>query len=96
MRNKACPEGSIAEGYLAEETLTFAARYLHDDVETWLNMSMRNEDGNPIEVEEGWEIFSEIGRPLGSGTCMNLEVNELFQAHTYVLFNCPAITPYLR
>ncbi|GJS30699.1 hypothetical protein Tco_0491319 [Tanacetum coccineum] len=34
VRNKAKPEGSIAEGYVAEEALTFCSRYLKDDVET--------------------------------------------------------------
>ncbi|GJS01649.1 acidic leucine-rich nuclear phosphoprotein 32 family member A [Tanacetum coccineum] len=33
VRNKAKPEGSIAEGYVAEEALTFCSRYLKDDVE---------------------------------------------------------------
>jgi len=37
VRNKAYPEGSIAEGYLAEEALTFCSRYLHEGVETRLN-----------------------------------------------------------
>ncbi|GKD04070.1 histone deacetylase 14, partial [Tanacetum coccineum] len=37
VRNKAKPEGSIAEGYVAEEELTFCSRYLKDDVETRFN-----------------------------------------------------------
>jgi hypothetical protein len=28
MRNRAAPEGSTAEGYLADEMLTFCSRYL--------------------------------------------------------------------
>ena len=28
VRNKACPEGSIAEGYVADEALTFCSQYL--------------------------------------------------------------------
>ncbi|WVZ02274.1 hypothetical protein V8G54_023080 [Vigna mungo] len=34
VRNKAQPEGSIAEGYLAEESLTFCSRYMLDQTET--------------------------------------------------------------
>jgi hypothetical protein len=30
VRNKAAPEGSIAEGYIANELLTFCSRYLLD------------------------------------------------------------------
>lgn len=38
------PEGSIAEGYLAEESMTFCSRYLNN-VETKLNRPDRNIDG---------------------------------------------------
>ncbi|GKF61781.1 hypothetical protein Tco_0181835, partial [Tanacetum coccineum] len=40
VRNKAKPEGSIAEGYVAEEALTFCSRYLKD-VETRLNLGVQ-------------------------------------------------------
>ncbi|GJX69164.1 hypothetical protein Tco_0304891 [Tanacetum coccineum] len=43
VRNKAKPEGSIAEGYVAEEALTFCSRYLKD-VETRFNHPGRNDD----------------------------------------------------
>jgi hypothetical protein len=36
VRNKAHPEGSIAEAYVAVESLTFCSRYV-DDVETRFN-----------------------------------------------------------
>ena len=36
VRNKAQAEGSIAEGYMAEEALTFCSRYL-DGIETVFN-----------------------------------------------------------
>ena len=29
VRNKAAPEGSIAQGYIVEECLTFCSRYMH-------------------------------------------------------------------
>ena len=41
VRNKARPEGSIAEAYVADEALTFSSRYL-DDVETRFNRAPRN------------------------------------------------------
>ncbi|GJW82684.1 hypothetical protein Tco_0155829 [Tanacetum coccineum] len=49
VRNKAKPKGSIAEGYVAEEALTFCSRYLKDDVETRFNRLGRNDDGLPEE-----------------------------------------------
>ncbi|XP_025703732.1 uncharacterized protein [Arachis hypogaea] len=42
--NKGCPEGSIAEGYLAEECLTFCSRYLSPDVDTRLSRRTQNYD----------------------------------------------------
>lgn len=45
VRNKACPEGSIVEGYIAEECLTFCSRYL-DSVETVFNRPARNVEGS--------------------------------------------------
>ena len=41
VHNKVCPEGSIAEGYLGEECLTFCSRYL-ESVETIFNRPIRN------------------------------------------------------
>ncbi|KAL5573251.1 hypothetical protein UlMin_022848 [Ulmus minor] len=44
VRNAAKPEGSIAEGYVVDEALTFCSRYF-DDVETRFNRPDRNDDG---------------------------------------------------
>jgi hypothetical protein len=41
VRNRARPEGSIAEAYIADECLTFCSRYL-DGVETRFNREPRN------------------------------------------------------
>ena len=94
VRNRARPEGSMAEGYLADETITYASRYLDDDVETWFNRPLRNEDDVERPIEKGWEIFAESGRPLGVGKISSLDNKELTQAHLYVLFNCEAIALY--
>ncbi|GJV19353.1 hypothetical protein Tco_1368373, partial [Tanacetum coccineum] len=57
VRNKAKPEGSIAEGYVAEEALTFCSRYLKDDVETRFNRLGRNDDGLPEEEPNKFQVF---------------------------------------
>lgn len=44
VRNRARPEGSIAEGYIAEESLTFCSMYLND-IETIFTRPERNYDG---------------------------------------------------
>ena len=43
VRNKARPEGCIAESYVAEEALSFCSMYLRD-VQTRFNRPDRNED----------------------------------------------------
>ncbi|XP_057518337.1 uncharacterized protein LOC130799249 [Amaranthus tricolor] len=43
LRNRAQPEGYIAEGYILEETITFCSRYL-EGVETLFNRPRRNDD----------------------------------------------------
>ncbi|GJU31943.1 uncharacterized protein Tco_1175532 [Tanacetum coccineum] len=49
--------GSIAEGYVAEEALTFCSRYLKDDVETRFNRLGRNDDGLPEEEPNKLQVF---------------------------------------
>ncbi|GJY73356.1 hypothetical protein Tco_0477787 [Tanacetum coccineum] len=65
VRNKAKPEGSIAEGYVAEEALTFCSRYLKDDVETRFNRLGRNDDGLPEEEPDKFEVFRSVCKPTG-------------------------------
>ncbi|GJS78901.1 reverse transcriptase domain-containing protein [Tanacetum coccineum] len=55
VRNKAKPKGSIAEGYVSEEALTFCSRYLKDDVETRFNRLGRNDDGLPEEEPDKFQ-----------------------------------------
>jgi len=45
VRNKAAPEGCIAEGYIATELMTFCSRYL-DNAPTFHNKIQRNPDGS--------------------------------------------------
>lgn len=46
VRNKARPEGSIAEGYVVDEALTFCSMYFNN-VETKFNRPERNTDTDP-------------------------------------------------
>ncbi|GKC22362.1 hypothetical protein Tco_1024512 [Tanacetum coccineum] len=54
VRNKAKPEGSIAEGYVAEEALTFSSHYFRD-VTTKFNRPDRNVD--PLPQRVGFKCF---------------------------------------
>ncbi|OIT29737.1 hypothetical protein A4A49_59117 [Nicotiana attenuata] len=66
VRNKARPEGSIAEGYLIDECLTFCSMYL-TGIETRFNREDRNDDGSSNKDEVVLDIFSKSVRPSGDG-----------------------------
>ncbi|XP_058076376.1 uncharacterized protein LOC131224956 [Magnolia sinica] len=84
VRNRSRPEGSITEGYLAKECLTFYSRYLHG-TETWFNRPIRNDDyGNTVREEQS-SIFPLVGRALGKSEDCVLDNVTFVQAHRYVL-----------
>ena len=64
MRNKSRFKGSIAEGYLAEECMTFRSRYL-GGIETRFNRVERNFDGGNVESSKRLSVFKQIGRAPG-------------------------------
>ena len=55
--NKARPEGSIAEGYIADEALTFCSMYFKD-VETRFNRPERNADEVIPRSQAEWYIYN--------------------------------------
>ncbi|XP_072076439.1 uncharacterized protein [Arachis hypogaea] len=95
MRNRAQPEGSIAEGYLSKEILTFCSRYL-DNVETRINrptwVDDRLSDALPNEAAS---MFPEVGKAVGAASFFTLTATEILQAHRYVLVNCITIEKFL-
>nr|XP_016461044.1 PREDICTED: uncharacterized protein LOC107784425 isoform X1 [Nicotiana tabacum] len=93
--NRACPEGSIAEGYLATECLTLCSRYLHT-MEIKFNRFERNCDGGVVECDGGLTIFCEPGRALRGGKPCRFDSYEFEQAHIYILKNCDGVQPFLE
>ncbi|CAA7023826.1 unnamed protein product [Microthlaspi erraticum] len=100
VRNRAKPEGSICEQFIAEECLTFSSMYL-EVIETRFNRVERVDDrGDPI-VEHSLGsnsqiplIFPSVGRFVGASTMDTLSYLEWQQAHRYILFNCPFLDEY--
>ncbi|XP_058787489.1 uncharacterized protein LOC131661866 isoform X2 [Vicia villosa] len=105
VRNRARPEGSIAEGYLANECLIFCSRYL-STVETRFTRPCRNDDSSFVENAN---VFNPRGRPLGRKnhvgftvkkrkrvSRVSLDKKTLLQAHRYVLFNNTNVDPFQR
>ncbi|XP_021774355.1 uncharacterized protein LOC110738299 [Chenopodium quinoa] len=78
--NKAQPEGSIAEGYLLWEKITFCSRYL-ESVEMIFSKPKRNEDGVPNIYTY---LYNSGGRVLGKKDNVRLDDKSLMQAHRYV------------
>ncbi|XP_020960860.1 uncharacterized protein LOC110263615 [Arachis ipaensis] len=92
VRNKTHPEGSIAEGYLAEESLTFCSRYI-DDMETRFNRPSRLCYDPPYEMSS---VLPKLGTPHGGHSNFNLTKIEKLQAHRYVVFNREDVKPYIN
>lgn len=84
VRNRTHPEASIANGYIAEECMTFCSRYL-EDAETKLNRPTRNDDGGKIS-----------GRHMGKEVDFTLDYVTRMQAHRYILFNTEELEPYME
>lgn len=88
VRNRNRPEGSIAQGYIIDECLSFCSMYL-DDTETRLSRTKHNADGVYREVEGGLDCFRGGGWSLGSAEDYILENKEWELARLYVLTNTP-------
>lgn len=92
VRNKARPEGSIAEAYIVNECLSFCSMYL-EGIETKFNRAERNYDGEA--EDDGFDVFSQKVRPFGAFTYDFLSEKEREMTHWYVLTNCEKVEPYL-
>ncbi|GJR16171.1 Myc-type, basic helix-loop-helix domain-containing protein [Tanacetum coccineum] len=91
MSNKAKPEGSIAEGYVSEEALTFCSRYLKDDVETRFNRLGRNDDGLPEEEPDKFQVFRSVCKPTGRIKETRLTTDVMQAVVWFVLNNSPEV-----
>lgn len=76
--NKAQPKGSIVEGYLVEESLTFCSRYI-EDVETRFNRSKYVcDEPNHNEPSCVVSIFPHIGKQVGASSIFTLTQMQKF------------------
>ncbi|KAJ9542126.1 hypothetical protein OSB04_028632 [Centaurea solstitialis] len=93
VRNKARPEGSIAEGYVAEEALTFCSMYLQD-VQTRFNRPERNEDVI-VEKTKLW-VFESKCRPTSGTQAKHLDVSDKKNLEWFVLDSCEEVRQYMN
>ncbi|XP_071695088.1 uncharacterized protein [Rutidosis leptorrhynchoides] len=75
------PEGSIAEGYLAEECVSICSLYFVSDVETIHNKTSRNHDDCGDEIV--LPIFCMSGRPIGVTNMVKFDYDTL-ALHTHI------------
>ncbi|GKE61133.1 expansin/Lol pI, partial [Tanacetum coccineum] len=73
-RNKAKPEGSIAEGYVVEEALTFSSYYFQD-VTMKFNRSDCNVDPSPLTCQ--FQVFRSICKSIGLRSVIRFDSQEL-------------------
>ncbi|XP_062100084.1 uncharacterized protein LOC133805932 [Humulus lupulus] len=90
--NKAHPEGSIAEGYVADEALTFCLMYFKG-VETKFNRLDCSED--VVYVPRHLSVFQSQCRPLTKGTLKPLDLVTREMVEWFILDNSPEIQDYL-
>ncbi|XP_016490283.2 uncharacterized protein LOC107810065 [Nicotiana tabacum] len=95
VRNKAQPEGSIAEGYLVEESLTFCSQYI-EDIETRFNRPRRvRDEPNVTEPSGTSSLFPQFGKPASASITFPLTDMQKLQAHRYVLLDCAIVMPFV-
>nr|XP_048328587.1 uncharacterized protein LOC107404290 [Ziziphus jujuba var. spinosa] len=76
---KAHPEGSIAEGYVVNEALTYCSMYLHG-IETRFNRPERNKDGEN-QIASTLSVFTQPVNLLGKPQFVELKDDDYKKAH---------------
>ena len=92
VRNIAYPEGSIIEGYIAEECLTFCSRYL-EGVKTVFNRPQWHSDF--VENTKLYKFLT-VERILRKTESIILDQKSIAQVHHYVLLHSDIISDYRR
>ncbi|XP_076926567.1 uncharacterized protein LOC143589798 [Bidens hawaiensis] len=96
VRNKAKPEGSIAEGYVVEEAINFCSHYLRG-VESKLEKRGRNDDNTSSDARSFvLDIFRVNGRGIGKKEVYNLSSILMKKAIWFIFNNCHEVQPYLE
>ena len=86
VKNRARPEGCIAECYLVDECMSFCNMYMKQFAESNYQECRNQDFSNDVILE---------GRPISVGTSILLSNEMLANAHRYVLFNTTLVEPYL-
>lgn len=95
VRNRAQPEGSIAEAYIMEECMTFCSQFF-DNMDTKLNRPECHEGVASNESPFGISIFSKVDLYKKGFKYEMLSRSELKQIRHYIITNCEETTPWIN
>ena len=96
VHNKARPEGSIGEGYIDTECMTFCSMYF-EGIETRFSRPERNFEGDTsVGKSGGMHIFCQNSRGLRENKYEELNVIDLTRSRAYVLNNCEEVYSYIE
>ncbi|XP_066338417.1 uncharacterized protein [Miscanthus floridulus] len=92
VRNRARPEGSIAEAYMASDTLTFCSRYMED-----IDNRFNHDDGSDGEMPlpDDISVFKHGVTLVGSNRSQYIDDVDLNKLVWYMLNNCEEAEEYL-
>ena len=97
VRNKAHPEGCIAESVLAKEAMVLCSGFL-DGFQSLVNKLSRTDDNDETlgsSIGPASTLFPNAGRALGKPRSSVIRGLAKVQAQSYVLFYCSDVNPYL-
>lgn len=96
VHNKSWPKGSIAEGYVMDECLTFCSQNLHG-IETKFNCPkwIYYEDSFSRN-NSSLKSFCALGQPLGKVNIQELRIELLNATIIYILQNCKDVESFIR
>ncbi|XP_026380826.1 uncharacterized protein LOC113275507 [Papaver somniferum] len=97
VKNKARPEGSIAEAYIVNESLTFCSMHFRG-TETKFTRPERNPDrsNNNQRKRGSISVFAHDICPTGAYDINELSLQERDQMIWFVLNNCDEVQPYMQ
>ena len=95
VRNKAHPEGSIAEGYILEECMTFCSRFVQG-MPTKLSQSERHADGGTDEPPTGITIMSTVDSSKKGFARELISLEAINQMRHYIITNCEETEPWIE
>jgi hypothetical protein len=93
VRNRARPEGSIAEAYMASDTLIFCSRYM-EDVDTKFNQD--DDSGTEMPLPDDISVFKHGATLVGANRTEYIEDAVMNKLIWYVLHNAEEADEYRK